>query len=123
MPGTNTLCPRRRRRLSQGCLQPTRQLWHDQTISRPTEKIEPRAEAAQTLDEEHRGTSSGLFSGDIVYDDRLLDDTHGGDQKDYVATIARLRDLPVTVVHPGHGSSFDRTRLCEIADACTTARP
>ncbi|MCX5345351.1 hypothetical protein [Streptomyces atratus] len=66
---------------------------------------------------------SGLFSGDIVYDDRLLDDTHGGDQKDYVATIARLRDLPVTVVHPGHGSSFDRTRLCEIADACTTARP
>ncbi|MFD7622029.1 hypothetical protein [Streptomyces sp. NPDC059802] len=66
---------------------------------------------------------SGLFSGDIVYDDRLLDDIHGGDQKDYVATIARLRDLPVTVVHPGHGSSFDRTRPCEIADACTTARP
>ncbi|MGW3660050.1 MBL fold metallo-hydrolase [Streptomyces sp. NPDC005151] len=33
-----------------------------------------------------------LFSGDIVYDDRLLDDIHGADQKDYVATMGRLRD-------------------------------
>ncbi len=58
-PGTNTLRPRRRRRLSQGVLQPIRHLWHDQTVSCPTEKIEPRAEAAHTLDEEHRGPALG----------------------------------------------------------------
>ncbi|MFI9630603.1 MBL fold metallo-hydrolase [Streptomyces sp. NPDC052042] len=63
-----------------------------------------------------------LFSGDIVYDDQLLDDIHGADQQDYIATMTRLRDLPVTVVHPGHGPSFDGTRLREIADAYITAR-
>ncbi|WP_330315880.1 hypothetical protein OG301_35850 [Streptomyces platensis] len=66
---------------------------------------------------------AGLFSGDIVYDGRLLDDIHGADQKNYVATIARLRNLPVTVVHPGHESPFDGTRLREIADAYIAARP
>lgn len=40
-PGTNTLGPRRRRRLSQGCLQPTRHLWHDQTVSRPHRRSNP----------------------------------------------------------------------------------
>ncbi|MFF4775794.1 MBL fold metallo-hydrolase [Microtetraspora fusca] len=63
-----------------------------------------------------------LFSGDVVYDDQLLDDIHGADQEAYVATMARLRDLPVTVVHPGHGPSFDGTRLREIADAYIAAR-
>ncbi|MFE7532536.1 MBL fold metallo-hydrolase [Kitasatospora sp. NPDC057542] len=63
-----------------------------------------------------------LFSGDVVYDDQLLDDIHGAAQNAYVATMARLRDLPITVVHPGHGPSFDGTRLREIADTYIAAR-
>lgn len=57
-PSASTLPPRRRRRLSQGRLQPTHHLWHDQTVSCPTEKIEPRAKPNHTLDEEHRGPPS-----------------------------------------------------------------
>ncbi|MDW8803599.1 MBL fold metallo-hydrolase [Streptomyces scabiei] len=63
-----------------------------------------------------------LFSGDVIYDDQLLDDIHGADPARYVTTMARLRDLPVTVCHPGHGPSFDATRLREIADAYITDR-
>ncbi|WP_439678164.1 MBL fold metallo-hydrolase [Embleya sp. MST-111070] len=62
-----------------------------------------------------------LFSGDTVYDDELLDDIHGADRDAYAATMSRLRDLPVTLVHPGHGPSFDGARLREIADAYLTA--
>jgi hypothetical protein len=32
----------------------------------------------------------------------------------YVATMRRLRDLPVTVVHGGHEPSFGRERLVAI---------
>ncbi|MFF1505657.1 hypothetical protein ACFVZR_38990 [Streptomyces sp. NPDC058316] len=67
-----------------------------------------------------RGSSRAT---DIVYDGRLLDDIHGADQKNYVATIARLRNLPVTVLHPGHESPFDGTRLREITDAYIATRP
>lgn len=63
-----------------------------------------------------------LFSGDVVYDDELLDDIHGADLAQYVQTMTRLRDLPVTVCHPGHGPSFDGTRLREIANAYITNR-
>jgi hypothetical protein len=41
-PGTNTLRPGGRRRLSQGRLQPSRHLRHDRTVPHPTKKIEPR---------------------------------------------------------------------------------
>ncbi|REF00758.1 hypothetical protein DFJ69_6338 [Thermomonospora umbrina] len=62
-PGPSTLLPRRRQRLSQGRLQPTHHLRHDPTVSCPTNKIQPRTEAAHTLDEEHRGTPWG--QGDV----------------------------------------------------------
>ncbi|WP_326771248.1 MULTISPECIES: MBL fold metallo-hydrolase [unclassified Streptomyces] len=58
-----------------------------------------------------------LFSGDVVYDDRLLDDIHGADPCAYIATMTRLLELPVRVVHPGHGPSFDGVRLRELAAA------
>lgn len=58
-----------------------------------------------------------LFSGDAVYDGPLLDELDGSDIDAYVATMRRLVDLPVTVVHGGHEPSFDRARLVEI---CTT---
>ncbi|MBP1822952.1 MBL fold metallo-hydrolase [Mycobacterium sp. OAE908] len=70
-----------------------------------------------------------LFSGDVVYDDLLIDTCIGADISDYIATMKRLIELDVTVVHPGHGHSFDRSRLREIAttyrrttDQATTQR-
>jgi glyoxylase-like metal-dependent hydrolase (beta-lactamase superfamily II) len=56
-----------------------------------------------------------LFSGDVVYDDFLIDNCLGADIADYRATMRRLIELDVTVVHPGHGHSFDRSRLRDIA--------
>lgn len=58
-----------------------------------------------------------LFSGDVVYDDVLLDDLHESDRRAYAASLRRLRSLPVRVVHPGHGPSFDGRRLHELIDA------
>jgi glyoxylase-like metal-dependent hydrolase (beta-lactamase superfamily II) len=63
-----------------------------------------------------------LFSGDAVYDGPLLDELEGSDTDDYVATMRRLRELPVTVVHGGHEASFGRDRLVQICDAYL-ARP
>ncbi|MBM7059873.1 MBL fold metallo-hydrolase [Pseudomonas sp. UL073] len=60
--------------------------------------------------------SGTLFSGDAVYDDILLDHIPGADLPDYVRTLERLRELPLTTVHGGHEPSFGRQRLREIAD-------
>jgi glyoxylase-like metal-dependent hydrolase (beta-lactamase superfamily II) len=54
-----------------------------------------------------------LFSGDVVYDGELLDDV----VEDYVASMERLRDLPVRVVYGGHFPSFGRQRYRELIDA------
>ncbi len=56
-----------------------------------------------------------LFSGDAVYDDTLIDDMWCSDRDDYRATMRRLVDLPVRIVHGGHGASFGEARLKEIA--------
>jgi glyoxylase-like metal-dependent hydrolase (beta-lactamase superfamily II) len=58
-----------------------------------------------------------LFSGDAIYDGPLLDEIPGADIPAYVATMQRLRNLPVEVVHGGHDASFGRARLIEIVDA------
>ena len=58
-----------------------------------------------------------LFSGDAVYDGPLLDELDTSDIDDYVATMRRVRELPVTVVHGGHEPSFGRARLVELCDA------
>jgi len=63
-----------------------------------------------------------LFSGDAVYDGPLLDELDGSDLEDYVATMRRLRDLPVTVVHGGHEPSFGPDRLVKICDAYLAKR-
>ena len=68
-------------------------------------------------------SSSGvLFSGDAVYDGPLLDELEGCDIEAYVATMRRLRDLPVRVVHGGHEPSFGRERLVELCDAYLATR-
>jgi glyoxylase-like metal-dependent hydrolase (beta-lactamase superfamily II) len=53
-----------------------------------------------------------LFSGDVVYDGELLDDSI----EDYVTSMERLRELPVRVVHGGHFPSFGPTRYRELID-------
>jgi glyoxylase-like metal-dependent hydrolase (beta-lactamase superfamily II) len=51
-----------------------------------------------------------LFSGDIVYDGPLIEDTYHSDVADYHASMLRLVDLPVRVVHGGHFPSYDGAR-------------
>ena len=63
-----------------------------------------------------------LFSGDAVYDGPLLDELDDSDVEAYVATMRRLRELPVTVVHAGHEPSFGRQRLVELCDEYLTRR-
>ncbi len=58
-----------------------------------------------------------LFSGDAVYDGPLLDNAPDSDVDDYIATMVRLRSLPVRVVHGGHEASFGRERLVALCDA------
>lgn len=55
-----------------------------------------------------------LFSGDVVYDGPLIEDTFHADAKDYLASMKRLFDIPVRVVHGGHFPSYDGDRHREI---------
>jgi len=55
-----------------------------------------------------------LFSGDIVYDGPLIEDTYHADAADYHASMVRLYDLPVQIVHGGHFASYDRARHRQI---------
>ena len=55
-----------------------------------------------------------LFSGDIVYDGELIEDTYHANAVDYHRSMVRLYDLPVRVVHGGHFASYDGTRHRQI---------
>lgn len=67
------------------------------------------------LFEPHEGV---LFSGDLVYDldpgEELLDGIRGAVISDYVSSLERVAELPVTVVYPGHGDPFGRERLLSL---------
>ena len=64
-----------------------------------------------------------LFSGDAVYESGdLIDDLPESSIPDYVRTMERLRDVPVTIVHGGHDDSFGRERLGELIDAYLAGR-
>jgi glyoxylase-like metal-dependent hydrolase (beta-lactamase superfamily II) len=53
-----------------------------------------------------------LFCGDVVYaEDPLIDEAPTSDVEDYVATMRRLRELPVRIVHAGHDRSMDRPTM------------
>ncbi|MFD9900413.1 MBL fold metallo-hydrolase [Mesorhizobium sp. NPDC059025] len=58
-----------------------------------------------------------FFSGDAIYDDTLLDDLPDSDPAIYRRTMLRLLELPISMGHGGHGPSFDRNRMQEIARA------
>ena len=51
-----------------------------------------------------------LFSGDTVYDGPLVDDAFHSDVDAYIASMKRILELPVRVIHGGHFPSFDGTR-------------
>jgi len=57
-----------------------------------------------------------LLSGDAVYDGPLIDDAYHSDRRQYLASMRRLAQLPVTVVHGGHFPSFGRDRYRELID-------
>jgi glyoxylase-like metal-dependent hydrolase (beta-lactamase superfamily II) len=62
-------------------------------------------------------SARGIFlSGDIVYDGPLIDDTYHSNTADYVDTMLRLRDMPLSVVHGGHFPSFGRVRFQQVVD-------
>ncbi len=67
-------------------------------------------------------TTGILFSGDIVYDGPLVEDTYHSDAADYHASMMRLLDLPVRVVHGGHFPSYDGARHVAIIRAWLDAR-
>lgn len=55
-----------------------------------------------------------LFSGDAVYaSEPLIDTTPTSSIPEYRETMRRLRDLPATLVHPGHDYSFGREVLID----------
>ena len=62
-----------------------------------------------------------LFSGDVVYDGPLIEDVYHSDAAQYHASMVRLSDLPVRVVHGGHFPSYDGARHREIARAWLAA--
>ncbi len=51
-----------------------------------------------------------LFSGDTVYDGPLVDDAFHSDVDAYIASMKRILELPVRVIHGGHFPSFDGIR-------------
>lgn len=55
-----------------------------------------------------------LIAGDIVYDGPLIEDTYHSDPAAYVASMKRLYDLPVRVVHAGHFPSYGGDRHRQI---------
>ena len=56
-----------------------------------------------------------LFAGDVIYDGELAyDETNRAEMQQYVASMKRLFDLPVRVIHGGHYPSFGRDRMREI---------
>ena len=63
-----------------------------------------------------------LFSGDIVYDGPLIEDTYHSNAADYAGSMRRLLDLPVRVVHGGHFPSYDGERHRAIVRAWLNAR-
>lgn len=51
-----------------------------------------------------------LFSGDVVYDGELIDGEYPGYAEEYLQSLERLLELPVTVVHGGHFPSYGLAR-------------
>lgn len=59
--------------------------------------------------------ATGVFiAGDIVYDGPLVEDAYHSNLEDYISSMKRLLELPVSMVHGGHFESFGPERYREI---------
>lgn len=67
-------------------------------------------------------TTGILFSGDVVYDGELLDNAYHSNVDHYLASMGRLREIPVRTVHAGHFASFGRDRLLALIDDYVAGR-
>jgi len=66
--------------------------------------------------------SGVLFSGDVIYDGVLIDTAPTSRVTDYIATMKRLKTLPVRLVLGGHREPMHRERMFEIADRYLAAK-
>jgi glyoxylase-like metal-dependent hydrolase (beta-lactamase superfamily II) len=57
-----------------------------------------------------------LFTSDALYAGRMFFDLPGSDRASAARSVRRLASRGARIVHPGHGDSFDDTRLPDIAD-------
>jgi glyoxylase-like metal-dependent hydrolase (beta-lactamase superfamily II) len=60
--------------------------------------------------------TGSLFTSDMLYDGK-----HGlawppNDPQSYIASLHRIRDLPVSRVYPGHHGRFDGERMRAVID-------
>ncbi|MCV9961562.1 MBL fold metallo-hydrolase [Pararhizobium sp. BT-229] len=55
-----------------------------------------------------------LFSGDILYDGPLIEDTYHSNADDYLASMERLLKIPARIVHGGHFPSFSGQRYRQL---------
>jgi glyoxylase-like metal-dependent hydrolase (beta-lactamase superfamily II) len=62
----------------------------------------------------YEGATGTLFAADAIYDGPLIYAGPGMSVPDYRRTFAKLKALPVSVVHGGHDPSFDRDRMLAI---------
>jgi len=62
-----------------------------------------------------------LYSGDVIYDGYLVDDLPESDVTSYTRSMQFLADLDVSTVNPGHGRSFGKTRLHQLARSYRSA--
>jgi glyoxylase-like metal-dependent hydrolase (beta-lactamase superfamily II) len=62
--------------------------------------------------------NGAVFSGDAIYVDGRLG---WEDPEAFAASLVRLRDLDLSIVHSGHGRSFDAADLRATADATLAA--
>lgn len=60
--------------------------------------------------------TGALFSGDVLYDDELLDELNASSIPDYVRSLSRLHAVPATTVYPGHGDPFGGDRMRELIE-------
>ena len=63
-----------------------------------------------------------VYTGDVLYDSPVFDEMFGADIPSYVASMRRMRDLDVAMVHPGHDDSFDGDHMRDLIDAYLTLR-
>jgi glyoxylase-like metal-dependent hydrolase (beta-lactamase superfamily II) len=56
-----------------------------------------------------------LYTGDVIYEGRILDELRGSDRTDYIDTMRLLQELDVDQALPGHGDVLNRTQIRDIA--------